>query len=89
MISNKVISKCVKWVIPVLLFIVYFFYWDTQHDIEGLWIYCGWMTLLFWQVFTGKAYLSRDSIEMARRIEVLEMKLLGKEDMEYNEVKKK
>jgi hypothetical protein len=47
------------------------------------------MTLLFWQVFTGKADLSRDSIEMARRIEVLEMKLLGKEDMEYNEVEKK
>ena len=36
------------------LFLVYFFYWDTQHDIEGLWIYSGWMTLLFWQVFQGR-----------------------------------
>ena len=88
MISNKVISKCVKLLIPVLLFLVYFFYWDTQHDIEGLWIYSGWMTLLFWQVFSGKVDLSRDSIEMARRIEALEL-LLGKEDMESDVVEKK
>ena len=88
MISNKVIFKCVKLFIPVLLFLVYFFYWDTQHDIEGLWIYSGWMTLLFWQVFSGKVDLSRDSIEMARRIEALEL-LLGKEDMESDVVEKK
>ena len=88
MTSNKVISKCVKLFIPVLLFLVYFFYWDTQHDIEGLWIYSGWMTLLFWQVFSGKVDLSRDSIEMARRIEALEL-LLGKEDMDSDEVEKK
>jgi len=88
MTSNKVIFKCVKLFIPVLLFLVYFFYWDTQHDIEGLWIYSGWMTLLFWQVFSGKVDLSRDSIEMARRIEALEL-LLGKEDMESDVVEKK
>jgi len=88
MTSNKVIFKCVKLFIPVLLFLVYFFYWDTQHDIEGLWIYSGWMTLLFWQVFSGKVDLSRDLIEMARRIEALEL-LLGKEDMESDVVEKK
>ena len=88
MTSNKVIFKCVKLFIPVLLFLVYFFYWDTQHDIEGLWIYSGWMTLLFWQVFSGKVDLSRDSIEMARRIEALKL-LLGKEDMESDVVEKK
>ena len=88
MTSNKVIFKCVKLFIPALLFLVYFFYWDTQHDIEGLWIYSGWMTLLFWQVFSGKVDLSRDSIEMARRIEALEL-LLGKEDMESDVVEKK
>jgi len=40
------------------------------------------------QIFSGKVDLSRDSIEMARRIEALEL-LFGKEDMESDVVEKK
>ncbi|MDG0964492.1 MAG: hypothetical protein P8O23_05480 [Opitutales bacterium] len=61
----------------MILFFVYFFYWDTQHNIEGLWIYCGWMTLLFWQIFSGKINLTKESIEMKKRIEILEEVLMG------------
>ena len=89
MITAKVVTKLVKFIIPVILFLVYFFYWDTQHNIDGLWIYCGWMTLLFWQVYSGKINLTKESIEMKKRIEILEEVVMGIVPEESYEAEKK
>ena len=89
MITDKVLTRVVKLIIPVILFLVYFFYWDTQHNIEGLWIYCGWVTLLFWQVFSGKINLTKESIEMKKRIEILEEVVMGIVTEESYEADKK
>lgn len=78
MTSTKLVSKFVKLFIPIILFLVYFFYWDTKNNIDGLWIYCGWMTLLFWQVFSARLSQGKESIEMDKRIQTLEEIILGK-----------
>ena len=80
MTSTKIVSIFVRLIIPVILSLVYFFYWDTQHNIEGLWIYCGWMTLLFWQIFSARLSQGKESIEMEKRIQALEEIILGKVD---------
>ena len=89
MTSTKIFSIFVRLIIPVILFLVYFFYWDTQHNIDGLWIYCGWMTLLFWQVYSGKINLTKESIEMKKRIEILEEVVMGIVPEESYEAEKK
>jgi hypothetical protein len=89
MTSTKIFSIFVRLIIPVILFLVYFFYWDTQHNIDGLWIYCGWMTLLFWQVYSGKINLTKESIEMKKRIEILEGVVMGIVPEESYEAEKK
>jgi hypothetical protein len=89
MITAKVLTGLIKLIIPLILFLVFFFYWDTQHNIEGLWIYCGWMTLLFWQVFYGKTNLSKESIEMKKRIQILEELVMGIVPEESYEAEKK
>ncbi len=43
-----------------------------------MWIYCGWMTLLFWQVFSARLSQGKESIEMDKRIQTLEEIILGK-----------
>lgn len=83
--SIKVVSRFIKFVIPVILFLVYFFYWDTKHNVDGLWIYCGWLTLLFWQIFSAKLNQTNESIKIEKRIQILEEIVLGKVDEELNE----
>ena len=78
MTSTKIVSIFVRLIIPVILSLVYFFYWDTQHNIEGLWIYSGWMTLLFWRFFSARLSQGRESME--KRIQALEEIILGKVD---------
>ena len=86
----KALTRLVKWIIPFILFFVYFFYWETKHNVEGLWIYCGLITLLLWQVFSGKADLVNESIQMKKRIEILEEEVLGIVPKEsYDEEKEK
>jgi len=80
MTSTKIVSIFVRLIIPVILSLVYFFYWDTQHNIDGLWIYCGWMTLLFWQIFSSKLNQAKESIKMEKRIQMLEEIVFGKVD---------
>ena len=85
----NVMTKLIKWIIPVILFLVFFFYWDTQHNLDGLWIYCGWMTLLFWQIFSGKVNLARDMNKLNQRIQSLEAVVMGKMEEESFEADKR
>ena len=71
----NITSKIVKWIIPLILTLVYCFYWDTKHNLEGLWIYCGWLTLLFWQSFAGHVDHVKRWNNLNARIEHLEEKL--------------
>ena len=71
-------SKVIKGIIPIILFLIYFFYYDTQRNVEGLWIYAGWNVLLFWQLFSGQVNNVKERHELQKRIESLEEVTLGK-----------
>ena len=71
-------SKVIKGIIPIILFLIYFFYYDTQRNVEGLWIYAGWNVLLFWQLFSGQVNNVKERYELLKRIESLEKVTLGK-----------
>lgn len=71
-------SKIIKWIIPILLFLIYFVYYDTQYNVDGLWIYAGWNVLLFWQLFSGQVNNVKERYELQKRIESLEKVTLGK-----------
>lgn len=68
----------VKIIIPIILFLIYFFYYDTRHNVDGLWIYAGWNVLLFWQLFSGQVNNVKERYELKKRIESLEKVTLGK-----------
>ena len=70
-------SKVIKGIIPIILFLIYFFYYDTQRNVEGLWIYAGWNVLLFWQLFSGQVNNVKERHELQKRIESLEEVTLG------------
>ena len=70
-------SKAIKGIIPIILFLIYFFYYDTQRNVEGLWIYAGWNVLLFWQLFSGQVNNVKERHELQKRIESLEEVTLG------------
>ena len=74
----KIGSKITKVIIPIILFLIYFFYYDTQRNVEGLWIYAGWNVLLFWQLFSGQVNNVKERHELQKRIESLEEVTLGK-----------
>ena len=61
----------VKIIIPIILFLIYFFYYDTRHNVDGLWIYAGWNVLLFWQLFSKHVNNVKDRYELHKRIESL------------------
>jgi hypothetical protein len=68
----------VKIIIPIILFLIYFFYYDTRHNVDGLWIYAGWNVLLFWQLFSGQVNNVKERYELQKRIESLEKVTLEK-----------
>ena len=68
----------IKLIIPLILFLIYFFYYDTQRNVDGLWIYAGWNVLLFWQLFSGQVNNLKERHELLKRIESLEKVILGK-----------
>ena len=68
----------IKLIIPLILFLIYFFYYDTQRNVDGLWIYAGWNVLLFWQLFSGQVNNVKERYELLKRIESLEKVILGK-----------
>lgn len=74
----KIGSKITKVIIPIILFLIYFFYYDTQRNVEGLWIYAGWNVLLFWQLFSGQVNNVKERYKLQKRIESLEKVTLGK-----------
>ena len=74
----KVGTWFIKLIIPLILFLIYFFYYDTQHNVDGLWIYAGWNVLLFWQLFSGQVNNVKERHELLKRIESLEKVILGK-----------
>ena len=74
----KIGSKITKVIIPIILFLIYFFYYDTQQNVEGLWIYAGWNVLLFWQLFSGQVNNVKERYKLQKRIESLEKVTLGK-----------
>ncbi len=82
----KISSKITKVIIPIILFLIYFFYYDTQRNVEGLWIYAGWNVLLFWQLFSGQVDNFRQRGELEKRIESLEKVTLGIIPEESHEV---
>ena len=75
----------VKIIIPIILFLIYFFYYDTRHNVDGLWIYAGWNVLLFWQLFSGQVNNVKERYELQKRIESLEKITLGQMPEEYYE----
>ena len=74
----KISSKITKVIIPIILFLIYFFYYNTQRNVEGLWIYAGWNVLLFWQLFSEQVNNVKERYELQKRIESLEKVTLGK-----------
>lgn len=76
----KIISFIVRLITPVIIFGTYYYFWETQYNIDGLWIYCGCLSFLHWQGFLGhidhvKKIFGENSL--SKRIELLEVKIMG------------
>ena len=65
-------------IIPIIFFLIYFLYYDTQRNVDGLWIYAGWNVLLFWQLFSERVNNVKERYELHKRIESLEKVTSGK-----------
>ena len=65
-------------IIPIILFLIYFLYYNTQRNVDGLLIRAEWNVLLFWQLFSGQVNNVKECYELQKRIESLEKVTLGK-----------
>ena len=71
------LASIVKWIIPLIIFGLYFFYRETQYNVDGLWIYCGCLSLLHWQGFSGQIDHVKRNNSLSNRIELLEKAVMG------------
>ena len=58
-------------IIPIILFLIYFLYYDTQRNVDGLLIRAEWNVLLFWQMFSERVKNVKERYELHKRIESL------------------
>ena len=65
-------------IIPIILFLIYFLYYDTQRNVDGLLIRAEWNVLLFWQMFSERVNNVKERYELHKRIESLKKVTSGK-----------
>ena len=65
-------------IIPIILFLIYFLYYDTQRNVDGLLVRAEWNFLLFWLMFSERVNNVKEQYELRKRIESLKKVTSGK-----------